>query len=105
MHSKQLKVFFVKPNNFLNVFYTKVEFSDGIDNSLIVQHRLETKIKRRTLNPRWNETFYFEGTLSVFLLDSGVPGEREREKPLSLSLPLLPPPSPFLLRPFLSPHN
>lgn len=27
------------------------------------KHRLETKIKRRTLNPRWNETFYFEGEL------------------------------------------
>lgn len=25
------------------------------------KHRLETKIKRRTLRPRWNETFYFEG--------------------------------------------
>ncbi|XP_034946829.1 synaptotagmin-7 isoform X3 [Chelonus insularis] len=25
------------------------------------KHRLDTKIKRRTLNPRWNETLYFEG--------------------------------------------
>ncbi len=25
------------------------------------KRRLETKIKRRTLSPRWNETFYFEG--------------------------------------------
>ena len=30
------------------------------------KHRLETKIKRRTLNPRWNETFYFEGELYYY---------------------------------------
>lgn len=30
------------------------------------KHRLETKIKRRTLNPRWNETFYFEGEHAYF---------------------------------------
>ena len=27
------------------------------------KQRLDTKIKRRTLNPRWNETIYFEGIL------------------------------------------
>ncbi|XP_022235798.1 synaptotagmin-7-like [Limulus polyphemus] len=25
------------------------------------KHKLETKVKHRTLNPRWNETLYFEG--------------------------------------------
>lgn len=25
------------------------------------KRKLETKVKHRTLNPRWNETFYFEG--------------------------------------------
>ena len=31
------------------------------------KHRLETKIKRRTLNPRWNETFYFEGEFFIII--------------------------------------
>ena len=25
------------------------------------KQKLETKIKRRTLHPKWHETFYFEG--------------------------------------------
>ena len=34
------------------------------------KHRLETKIKRRTLNPRWNETLYFEGErISFFFVE------------------------------------
>lgn len=36
------------------------------------KHRLDTKVKRRTLNPRWNETLYFQGryTVLVYLLYS-----------------------------------
>lgn len=32
------------------------------------KHKLETKVKRKNLNPHWNETFLFEGKeyLSVF---------------------------------------
>ena len=26
------------------------------------KHKLETKVKRKNLNPHWNETFLFEGT-------------------------------------------
>ena len=34
------------------------------------KHRLETKIKRRTLNPRWNETFYFEGKVHTYSMSN-----------------------------------
>lgn len=37
------------------------------------KHRLETKIKRRTLNPRWNETFYFEGFSTQKLQSRVIP--------------------------------
>ena len=32
------------------------------------KHKLETKIKKKTLNPSWNETFLFEGKLLLVLL-------------------------------------
>lgn len=32
------------------------------------KHKLETKVKRKNLNPHWNETFLFEGT-PHFLFD------------------------------------
>jgi len=32
------------------------------------KHRLDTKVKRRTLNPRWNETLYFQGRCIIVLL-------------------------------------
>ena len=32
------------------------------------KHKLLTKIKRRTLHPRWNETFYFEGMWKMMCL-------------------------------------
>lgn len=32
------------------------------------KHKLETKVKRKNLNPHWNETFLFEGTMEKTLL-------------------------------------
>lgn len=29
------------------------------------KHKLETKVKRKNLNPHWNETFLFEGTVET----------------------------------------
>lgn len=29
------------------------------------KHKLETKVKRKNLNPHWNETFLFEGELPL----------------------------------------
>ena len=31
------------------------------------KHKLETKIKRRTLHPKWHETLYFEGKYSKII--------------------------------------
>lgn len=31
------------------------------------KHKLETKVKRKNLNPHWNETFLFEGEASATL--------------------------------------
>jgi len=32
------------------------------------KHRLDTKVKRRTLNPRWNETLYFQGRWIIVII-------------------------------------
>lgn len=47
------------------------------------KHRLETKIKRRTLTPRWNETFYFEGD---FLTYCNKAVQRRREPLLEMAI-------------------
>ena len=54
-HIQQAKDLAAKDANGLSDPYVRVTLLPD------KKHRLETKIKRRTLNPRWNETFYFEG--------------------------------------------
>ena len=49
------------------------------------KQRLDTKIKRRTLNPRWNETFYFEGRLKY--LCSFLQSTKERIQGLLKNYP------------------
>ena len=56
-HIQQAKDLAAKDANGLSDPYVRVTLLPD------KKHRLETKIKRRTLNPRWNETFYFEGKL------------------------------------------
>ncbi|CAG0882527.1 unnamed protein product [Darwinula stevensoni] len=46
------------------------------------KHRLETKIRRRTLNPRWNETFYFEDPYVKVWLQYGDKRVEKRKTPV-----------------------
>ncbi|NXX39182.1 SYT7 protein, partial [Tricholaema leucomelas] len=39
------------------------------------KHKLETKVKRKNLNPHWNETFLFEGRDGEGLEQTGLAGE------------------------------
>lgn len=77
---KAFKVFYCSPVKFGKMTKWRHRFVNSVNVFLFIgtsdpyvkvtllpdkKRKLETKVKHRTLNPRWNETFYFEGTFRI----------------------------------------